>query len=94
VVATSRSSGDAVLRVIGLAPPPPGKTYELWWITKQKGPEPAGTFTTEADKEAVAKVDAPPTGERVMASAITLEPAGGVPKPTGVMYLKGSPDRE
>jgi anti-sigma-K factor RskA/putative zinc finger protein len=94
VVAISRSSSDAVLRVTGLEPPPTGKIYELWWITKQKGPEPAGTFTTDTDQEVIAKVDAPPAGERVMASAVTLEPAGGVPKPTGAMYLKGSPDHE
>ncbi|HLI79395.1 MAG TPA: anti-sigma factor [Candidatus Binataceae bacterium] len=94
LVATSKSSGYAVLRVTGLEPPPPGKTYELWWITKQKGPEPAGTFTPGTNQEFIEKVDAPPAGEHVMASAITLEPAGGVPKPTGVMYLKGSPDRE
>jgi hypothetical protein len=94
LVAVSKTSGDAVLRVSGLEPPPPGKTYELWWITKQKGPVPAGLFTTDADNEVVAKVDAPPAGDRVMASAVTLEPSGGVPKPTGAMYLKGSPERE
>ena len=94
IVAISKASGDAVLRVNGLDPAPQGKTYELWWITKQKGPQRAGIFTTGSDKEAIAKVDAPPTGDRVLASAITLEPAGGVAKPSGTMYLKGSPDRE
>jgi hypothetical protein len=93
LVIVSKAFNGAVVRVNGLDPAPEGKTYELWWITKQKGPERAGIFTTGADKEAIAKVDAPPADERVMASAITLEPAGGVPKPTGVMYLKGSPDR-
>jgi hypothetical protein len=27
----------------------------------------------------------------VLLSAVTLEPAGGVSKPTGAMYLKGAP---
>ena len=60
----------------------------------RKGPVPAGTFVTGADSEVIAKVYAPPAGDRVMASAVTLEPAGGVSKPTGAMYLKGSPERE
>jgi anti-sigma-K factor RskA len=83
-----------VLRASGLEPPPPGKTYELWWITKQKGPVPAGTFTAESGNEVIAKVDPPPVGEHLMLTAVTLEPAGGVPKPTGAMYLKGAPERE
>jgi len=94
MIAVSNASHDAVLRVTGLEPPPSGKIYELWWITKQKGPAPAGTFATEADREVVAKVDAPPAGERVMAAAVTLEPLGGTAKPTGAMYLKGSPEHE
>jgi anti-sigma-K factor RskA len=94
VVIASKSSGSAVLRASGLETPPAGKTYELWWITKQKGPVPAGTFTAESGNEVIAKVDPPPTGDRVMLTAVTLEPAGGVPKPTGAMYLKGAPERE
>ena len=94
VVIASKSSGTAVLRAMGLETPPSGKTYELWWITKQKGPVPAGTFTAESGNEVIAKVDPPPTGEHVMLTAVTLEPTGGVPKPTGAMYLKGAPERE
>ena len=94
VIVSSRSTGGAVLRVNGLEASPPGKTYELWWITKQKGPVEAATFNAESGKEVLTKVDAPPSGDRVIATAVTLEPAGGVPKPTGVMYLKGSPERE
>jgi hypothetical protein len=95
VVIASKSSNSAVLRATGLETPPSGKTYELWWITKQKGPVPAGTFTAESGNEVIiAKVDPPPVGDRVMLTAVTLEPAGGVPKPTGAMYLKGAPERE
>jgi Anti-sigma-K factor rskA/Putative zinc-finger len=94
VVIASKLSNSAVLRATGLETPPSGKTYELWWITKQKGPVPAGTFTAESGNEVIAKVDPPPVGDRVMLTAVTLEPAGGVPKPTGAMYLKGAPERE
>jgi hypothetical protein len=94
VIVMSKASGDTVLRVNGLDAPPSGKVYELWWITKQKGPVEAATFSAESGKEVLTRVDPPPAGDRVLASAVTLEPAGGVPKPTGVMYLKGSPERE
>jgi hypothetical protein len=94
IVAVSKATGDAVIEAGGLSPPPAGKTYELWWITKQKGPVPGGLFSAESGREVIAKVDSPPAGQRVMASAVTLEPAGGAPKPTGAMYLKGSPERE
>jgi hypothetical protein len=94
VIVMSKASGDTVLRVNGLDAPPPGRVYELWWITKQQGPVEAATFSAESGKEVLTKVGAPPAGDRLMATAVTLEPAGGVPKPTGVMYLKGSPERE
>jgi anti-sigma factor RsiW len=94
LVAVSRTSHDAVLRGTGFEAPAAGKTYEVWWITKQKGPVRAGTFSAETGKDVVAKVDPPPAGERVVACAVTLEAAGGVSKPTGAMYLKGYPERE
>jgi anti-sigma-K factor RskA/putative zinc finger protein len=94
VIVMSKASGNTVLRVNGLDAPPPGKIYELWWITKQQGPVEAATFTAESGKEVLTKVGPPPAGDRLMATAVTLEPAAGVPKPTGVMYLKGSPERE
>jgi hypothetical protein len=37
----------------------------------------------------IVSLDLPPPGEVVLASAITLEPRGGVEKPSGAMYLKG-----
>jgi hypothetical protein len=94
VIVMSRTSHAAMLRASGLESPPAGKIYELWWITKRKGPVPAGTFTAELGNEAIAKVDPPPIGELVMASAVTLESAGGARKPTGAMYLKGAAERE
>jgi hypothetical protein len=94
LVAVSRASHDVVWRVSGLEAPPPGRIYEIWWITKRKGAVAAGMFTAETGKDVVAKVDPPPAGERVITCEVTLEPEGGAPRPTGVMYLKGSPERE
>jgi anti-sigma-K factor RskA len=94
VVAVSRASRMAVVQTFGLPPAPPGKTYQLWWITKEGGPTKAGLFYAQTGRMSVAPASMPPAGQRVILAAVTLEPAGGVDKPTGAMYLKGAPDRE
>jgi anti-sigma-K factor RskA len=91
IVAVSATNRAAVFQAAGLPPTPPGKTYELWWITKEHGPVAAGLFHAEDGHPVVAPVALPPPGEHVLLSAVTLEPAGGVSKPTGAMYLKGAP---
>jgi anti-sigma-K factor RskA len=94
LVAVSNASRNAVFQAFGLPETPPGKTYELWWITKESGPVRAGTFIAQTNRSVVTAASMPPAGERVMLAAVTLEPSGGVDKPTGAMYLKGSPERE
>jgi hypothetical protein len=91
IVAVSATNKAAVFQAIGLPATPAGKTYELWWITKEHGPVAAGLFQAEDGHPVVAPVSLPPAGEHVLLSAVTLEPAGGVNKPTGAMYLKGAP---
>lgn len=91
IVAVSATNKAAVFRAAGLPTTPPGKTYELWWITREHGPVAAGLFQAENGLPVVAPVALPPAGEHVLLSAVTLEPAGGVSKPTGAMYLKGAP---
>jgi anti-sigma-K factor RskA len=91
IVAVSAFNKSAVFQATGLPATPQGKTYELWWITKEHGPVAAGLFHVEDDHPIVAQVSVPPVGEHVLVSAVTLEPAGGVSKPTGAMYLKGTP---
>ena len=61
-----------------------GKTYELWTI-RAGTPRPAGTFGVDHAGGAV--VGVAPTGGAVDVFAITLEPAGGVPAPTGPIVL-------
>ncbi|MGH7905978.1 MAG: anti-sigma factor domain-containing protein [Candidatus Binataceae bacterium] len=89
IIAVSPSSRAALIQAFGLPPTPPGKTYELWWITKEHGPVPAGLFSASG-KAVLAAVVPPPKGQHVMLAAVTLEPAGGTAKPTGAMYLKGN----
>lgn len=91
LVAVTPSRHHAVLQVAGLPTPPPGKEYELWWIGSKSGAVKAALFAPTTRGDATVSSALPPAGEQLLASAITLEPAGGVDKPTGAMYLKGTP---
>ncbi len=88
-VALSPAQGTAMLEVNGLPPTPDYKEYEVWWIGEKQGLLKAGLFEPSSHGATIVSLDLPPPGENVIASAITLEPLGGVEKPSGAMYLKG-----
>jgi anti-sigma-K factor RskA len=90
MIAMSAASRSALIQVAGLPPTPADKAYEMWWITKQRGPVAAGVFRVEAGHEAIASIDLPPADERLLMAAVTLEAAPGVAKPAGPMYLKAA----
>jgi len=69
-----------------LPPLPPGKAYELWAIAGT-GPIPAAVFTVDAEGAARARVAPLAGAPPVRQFAVTLEPAGGVPSPSGPMLL-------
>jgi len=73
----------------GLPPTPADKAYELWAIAGQE-PVPAGVFTVGPDGRAVFSIAALPGAKAFDKFAVTLEPAAGVPQPTGPMHLLGS----
>ena len=78
--------GRAVFWAFHLPPPEPGKTYQLWWIDAGR-PVPAGTFDVDARGQGrveIARVERP---EGAQTWAVTVEPAGGVPQPTGATVL-------
>lgn len=84
-------SDRAILQVSNLPAEPPGKDYQLW-IMKNKKPLPAGVFSvTTTDEASFFKIEELPdvSEQAAGAFAVTLEPEGGVPKPTGEMYLLG-----
>lgn len=66
------------------------KTYELWWITEKEGPVNAGVFLP--DQQGLGRLEAalPTAVGAIQAVAVTIEPVGGVPKPTGPMVLIGN----
>jgi anti-sigma-K factor RskA len=90
LVAVSTANGTALIQVTGLPVTPAGKTYELWWITKERGPVKAGLFQVQRPGTVIAAAEPPPAGQHALLSAVTLEPAGGTSSPTGPMYLKGA----
>lgn len=84
----------AIVQVANLPPTPADKEYQLW-VIKDKKPISAGVFSVrdEKEKESFFKVLALDVASKreVSTFAVTLEPKGGVPQPTGAMYLLGTP---
>jgi anti-sigma-K factor RskA len=78
-----------LLVTAGLPAPPRGKAYQLWAIAGTKAPVSAGVFEVGADGAATVRVPPLAGVDKVDVFAVTLEPAGGVPAPTGQMYLAG-----
>jgi anti-sigma-K factor RskA len=79
---------EAVLVTLGLRPAPEGKAYELWVIAGG-APVPAGVFQVDAQGRTVLHIPPGTTGG-ARTFAVTLEPAGGTPAPTGPMVLAGN----
>ncbi len=68
---------------------PPNKTYQLWVVAAQKAPISAGLLTPDAQGNITTHIATPQDIPTPVALAVTLEPAGGVPAPTGDKYLVG-----
>jgi anti-sigma-K factor RskA len=84
----SRSRG-LVFTALNLPAVTTGRTYQLWVLAGPAAPISAGVFEPDPQGRVVARFDTPldlptPTG-----MAVTIEPAGGGPAPTGAMYLVG-----
>jgi anti-sigma-K factor RskA len=73
----------------GLPAAPEGKAYQLWAIAGGNGPVSAGVFNVDASGAGSLSVHPLPGVATVDAFAVTLEPAGGLPAPSGAMYLLG-----
>ena len=72
----------------GLPAAPAGKTYQLWVIAGGT-PRSAGVFDVDPKGTAALRVQPLRGAEKVEVFAATLEPAGGLPRPSGAMYLTG-----
>jgi len=66
---------------------PPGKTYQLWAIMDK--PVSAGTFGIDAGHNCRHMARSIPDPSRITRFAVSLEPEGGRPQPSGDIYLVG-----
>ncbi len=82
------SSNEALFYAFGLPQLERGNSYQLWFIADGK-PVSAGTFDIDRNGEASLIVaDLPPT-TNIDLWAVTREPLGGSPQPTGPMLIRG-----
>ena len=76
--------------IFDLPAPPSDKDYQLWYVTA-KAKINAKVFSTDGQGRAVLKLTLPSEAlAGLAATAVTLEPKGGSPQPTGKFYLKAS----
>jgi anti-sigma-K factor RskA len=68
---------------------PSGRTYQLWIVPAQGNPISAGVFQVDSLGNGQVMLPALPPDVTAKAFAVTLEPAGGVPQPTGPKVLVG-----
>lgn len=80
---------QALLRVSGLPPLPPGKSYALWAFVGDQ-PAPAGTFDVKSDAAAVFPLPKQDVfGGAPARFAVSVEAKGGAPAPAGEVVLAG-----
>ena len=73
----------------GLPAAAAGRTYQLWLVTQDEKIS-AGVFDVRAPLPAAGSVTLPEGAGRVIAAAVTEEPEGGSPQPTGSILLIGN----
>ena len=68
------------------------RTGELWAVRGEAAPEPAGLLTRIGPDLVMARMTTLPRPHEVTAFAVSIEPAGGSPKPTptGPVVLAGA----
>lgn len=82
-------NGHAMLMAKGLPAAPAGKAYQLWYIMGGK-PMPGKMLTTDRAGNAMLEDQIPAAALGGAVFAVTLEPEGGMPSPTGAIYLRSA----
>ncbi|PYV32189.1 MAG: hypothetical protein DMG22_14200 [Acidobacteria bacterium] len=83
------SEKGLVFYAANLPPLAAGRSYQLWLIPAQGNPISAGVFQPDAQGNGAVLLPPLPAGVPAKAFAVTVEPAGGVPQPTGPKVLIG-----
>ena len=85
----SRTRG-MVFTASSLPPLPAGRVYQVWVVTGQ-APISAGLLAPDQAGSGQSFFNTPPDIPPPVAIAVSIEPTGGVPAPTGAIYLVGKP---
>jgi hypothetical protein len=85
----NRSSNDWTMVVYTMRPPKPGMTYQVWLVTDSAKIS-AGTFMPDSTGHAFMQAKYALNRNALKAVAVTEEPAGGMPVPTGAILVSGS----
>lgn len=80
-----------VFATAGLPRPPGDRVYQLWVVPSGADAISVGLLSPDPDGRSADVIPGPRDVREGSVFAVTLEPAGGVPAPTGPMYLRGSP---
>ncbi|HEU4880788.1 MAG TPA: anti-sigma factor [Longimicrobium sp.] len=67
-----------------------GREYQLWLVTTDDRKIPAGTFRPDASGAAVVQATYALPADALAAVAVTEEPAGGLPQPSGAIIVAGA----
>jgi anti-sigma-K factor RskA len=73
-----------------LPPVQGGREYQLWLITPGARKIPAGTFRPGAGGSAHVEATYALPADSLAAVAVTEEPAGGLPQPSGALVIAGA----
>ncbi len=71
-----------------------GREYQLWLVTADDRKISAGTFRPDPRGAAVVQATYALPADALAAVAVTEEPAGGVPQPTGAIVIAGAASAE
>lgn len=85
----NRASHDWIMVTYGLRQPREGMTYQVWLITDNARIS-AGTFRPDASGKTMMRAKYELPRDALRSVAVTEEPEGGVPSPTGPMIIAGS----
>jgi len=81
---------EMVFIATGLPSLPAGDVYQLWFVLPD-APVSAALLEPDEEGDATVRLEVPDTVTLPAVMAMTVEPAGGVPAPTGDLYLLGQP---
>jgi hypothetical protein len=85
----NRASNDWIMVTYNLRPPKPGMTYQVWLVTDSAKIS-AGTFKPDQQGKTMMHARYSLDRNALRAVAVTEEPEGGVPAPTGPMVIAGA----